>query len=139
MLKSHKKIIDESVPFNMEADSLNASILGQDASPDTEEFDLYIKEVQKEMTIKAGQKCTAIRRIIVPENFIDDVQKALSERLSNITIGNPSIDGVRMGSLAGIDQVIEVSEKVKELSNSQYILYGERFSGLIILYFSKIS
>ena len=125
MLKSHKKIIDESVPFNMEADSLNASILGQDASPDTEEFDLYIKEVQKEMTIKAGQKCTAIRRIIVPENFIDDVQKALSERLSNITIGNPSIDGVRMGSLAGIDQVIEVSEKVKELSNSQYILYGD--------------
>ena len=124
MLKSHPKIIQEAVPFNMEADSLNACILGEDAVPGTDEFDIFIKEVQREMTVKAGQKCTAIRRIIVPEKLVDDVSKKLSIKLKKITIGNPAIEGVRMGSLAGRDQVIEVSEKVRELSNSQSILYG---------------
>ena len=125
MLKAHSKLIDEAVPFNMEADSLNASILGEDATPGTIEFDLFVKEVQKEMTVKAGQKCTAVRRIIVPEKLVEDVQLALCDRLSKITIGDPSIEGVRMGSLAGHSQVVEVSEKVNELSESQDIIYGD--------------
>ena len=125
MLKAHSKLIDEAVPFNMEADSLNASIIGEDAIPGTEEFDLYIKEIQKEMTVKAGQKCTAIRRIIVPEKLVEDVQKALCDRLSKTTIGDPAIEGVRMGSLAGNSQVVEVSEKVNELAESQDIIYGD--------------
>ena len=118
MLKSHSNLIEEAVPFNMEADSLNASILGEDATPGTEEFNLYIKEVQKEKTVKAGQKCTAVRRIIVPEKLIEDVQKILCERLSKTTIGDPSVEGVRMGSLAGNSQVMEVSEKVNLLAKS---------------------
>ena len=125
MLKSHSQLIDEAVPFNMEADSLNASILGGDAVPGTAEFDLFIKEVQKEMTVKAGQKCTAIRRIIVPEKLVEDVQNALSKRLSKTTIGDPSVEGVSMGSLAGNPQVIEVSEKINELAKSQNIVYGD--------------
>ena len=124
MLKSHPRLIDKAVPFNMEADSLNCSVLGTDAVPGTVEFDLFIKEVQKEMTVKAGQKCTAVRRIIVPENLVEDVQIALGKRLSKTTIGNPSVDGVRMGSLAGNEQKMEVREKVKELSKSQEIVFG---------------
>ena len=125
MLKAHSKLIDEAVPFNMEADSLNASILGEDAIPGTEEFDLYIKEIQKEMTVKAGQKCTAIRRIIVPEKLVEDVQNALCDQLSKTIIGDPAVEGVRMGSLAGNPQVVEVSEKVNELAESQDIIYGD--------------
>ena len=124
MLKSHPRLIDKAVPFNMEADSLNCSVLGLDAVPGTVEFDLFIKEVQKEMTIKAGQKCTAVRRIIVPESLVEDVQIALGKRLSKTTIGNPSVDGVRMGSLAGNEQKMEVRKKVKELSKSQEIVFG---------------
>ena len=124
MLKSHPRLIDKAVPFNMEADSLNCSVLGTDAVPGTVEFDLFIKEVQKEMTVKAGQKCTAVRRIIVPENLVEDVQIALGKRLSKTTIGNPSVDGVRMGSLAGNEQKMEVREKVKKLSKSQEIVFG---------------
>ena len=124
MLKSHPRLIEKAVPFNMEADSLNCSVLGIDAVPGTVEFDLFIKEVQKEMTVKAGQKCTAVRRIIVPENLVEDVQVALGKRLSKTTIGNPSVDGVRMGSLAGNEQKMEVREKVKELSKSQEIVFG---------------
>ena len=124
-LKAHSRLIDESIPFNMEADSLNASILGEDSKPGTTEFDLFIKEVQKEMTVKAGQKCTAVRRIIVPENLVDDVQRVLCERLSKTTVGNPAVEGVRMGSLAGNSQVVEVSERVNKLSESQKIIYGD--------------
>lgn len=124
MLKSHPRLIEKAVPFNMEADSLNCSVLGTDAVPGTIEFDLFIKEVQKEMTVKAGQKCTAVRRIIVPESLVEDVQIALAKRLSKTTIGNPSVDGVRMGSLAGNEQKMEVREKVKELSKSQEIVFG---------------
>ena len=124
MLKSHPRLIEKAVPFNMEADSLNCSVLGTDAVPGTIEFDLFIKEVQKEMTVKAGQKCTAVRRIIVPEILVEDVQIALAKRLSKTTIGNPSVDGVRMGSLAGNDQKMEVREKVKKLSKSQEIVFG---------------
>ena len=124
MLKAHPKLIEESVPFNMEADSLNCSVLGEDAVPGTAEFDIFIKEVQKEMTVKAGQKCTAVRRIIVPEKLVEDVQIALGKRLSKTTIGDPAVEGVRMGSLAGNEQKIEVTEKVKQLSKSQEIVFG---------------
>lgn len=125
MLKSHPRILEEAVPFNMEADSLNASVLGEDAVPGTEEFELFIKEVQREMTVKAGQKCTAVRRIIVPEKLVEDVQIALGKRLSQTIVGNPESEGVRMGSLAGMAQVKEVREKVEQLSKSQQIIFGD--------------
>ena len=125
MLKAHPRLIEEAVPFNMEADSLNASILGEDAIRGTEEFDLFIKEVQREMTVKAGQKCTAVRRIIVPEKLVEDVQIALGKRLAKTTIGDPSVEGVRMGSLAGQEQLKEVKEKVSQLAQSQEIVFGD--------------
>nr|ADI16992.1 NAD-dependent aldehyde dehydrogenases [uncultured Sphingobacteriales bacterium HF0010_19H17] len=125
MLKAHENIVNESVPFNMEADSLNCCVLGDDVNPGDIEFDIFIKEVQKEMTVKAGQKCTAIRRIIVPANKVEDVQIALGERLAKTTLGDPSVEGVRMGSLAGLEQREEVKEKVLELSKSQEIVYGD--------------
>ena len=125
LLKSHKRIIDEAVPFTMEADSLNASILGEDAVPGTPEFDLFIKEVRNEMTVKCGQKCTAIRRIIVPQNLIDDVQAALGKALDKITIGDPRLKEVRMGALVSKDQVTEVRERVQELAKTASIVYGD--------------
>ena len=124
MLKSNPRLIEKAVSFNMEADSLNCSVLGEDAVPGTAEFDLFIKEVQREMTVKAGQKCTAVRRIIVPEKLVEDVQIALGKRLSKTTIGDPSVEGVRMGSLAGNEQKIEVTEKVQQLAKTQEIVYG---------------
>ena len=124
MLKSHPRLIDKAVPFNMEADSLNCSVLGSDAKPGTAEFDLFIKGVRTEMTVKAGQKCTAIRRIIVPEELAEDVQIALGKALSKTTMGDPQVEGVRMGALAGQEQVTEVREKIELLSKSQEIVYG---------------
>jgi oxepin-CoA hydrolase/3-oxo-5,6-dehydrosuberyl-CoA semialdehyde dehydrogenase len=124
MLKSNPRLIEKAVSFNMEADSLNCSVLGEDAVPGTSEFDLFIKEVQREMTVKAGQKCTAVRRIIVPEKLVEDVQIALGKRLAKTTIGDPSVEGVRMGSLAGNEQKIEVTEKVQQLAQTQEIVYG---------------
>ena len=124
MLKAHPRITEEAVPFTMEADSLNSSVLGQDAVPGTAEFDLFIKEVTREMTVKCGQKCTAIRRILVPENLVEDVKIALSARLSKTVIGDPAVEGVRMGSLAGIEQREDVREKVQMLAKSQEIVYG---------------
>lgn len=124
MLKVHPQIIAESVPFTMEADSLNACVLGADATPGTEEFDLFIKEVSKEITIKAGQKCTAVRRIVVPENLVEDVQIAIGQRLAKTAIGNPANDAVRMGSLVGRDHLIEVKDKVKLLAKNQEIVFG---------------
>ncbi|MDX1651017.1 MAG: phenylacetic acid degradation bifunctional protein PaaZ [Brumimicrobium sp.] len=123
-LKGHDRILEESVPFNLEADSLNATVLGKDAVPGTAEYDLFIKEVAKEMTVKAGQKCTAIRRIFVPDNLMEDVQKSLSERLAKTTIGDPSQEGVRMGALATKLQVERVRESVNKLAESQQIVYG---------------
>ena len=124
MLKSHERILHESVPFNMEADSLNCAVLGEDAAPGTEVFNLFIKEVRKEMTVKCGQKCTAIRRVIVPEKYLDAVQEALSNALSKTTIGNPRSEGVRMGALAGLTQVQEVLDRINELSQHTPIVYG---------------
>ena len=125
MLKSHKNLLAQSVPFNMEADSLNCSVLGLDAKPGTPEFDIFIKEIRKEMTVKAGQKCTAVRRIIVPEDLIEDVQIAIGRELAKTTIGNPAVEGVRMGSLAGMVQVKEVKERVNELLHSCNLVYGD--------------
>lgn len=124
MLKAHPRIAAESVAFNLEADSLNATILGQKAVPGTEEFDLFIKETVKEITIKAGQKCTAVRRIIVPENLLDEVQQAISSRLSTTKMGDPSVEGVRMGALASQLQVERVRANVELLQQSQEIVYG---------------
>ncbi len=124
MLKSHARILSESVPFNMEADSLNCCILGPDVEPGMPEFDIFIKEVVREITTKAGQKCTAIRRIIVPANRVEDVTIALGKRIQTTTIGDPSIKEVRMGPLAGISQRNEVREKVQELAKTQSIVIG---------------
>ncbi|MDG2152759.1 MAG: phenylacetic acid degradation bifunctional protein PaaZ [Crocinitomicaceae bacterium] len=125
ILKSLPLITEESVSFNLEADSLNASILGKHAVPGTVEYDLFVKECVKEITIKTGQKCTAIRRIIVPEDFIDDVQKSIAERLSKTVIGDPSKEGVRMGALATKTQVDRVRENVDLLAKSQDMVFGD--------------
>ena len=124
ILKAHPRIIQEAVPFTMEADSLNASILGEDAVPGTLEFDLFIKEVQKEMTVKAGQKCTAIRRIIVPINLVEDVQISLGKALDRITIGDPRLKDVRMGSLISKQQVEAVRNSVEDISKEATLVYG---------------
>jgi oxepin-CoA hydrolase/3-oxo-5,6-dehydrosuberyl-CoA semialdehyde dehydrogenase len=124
MLKSHPRLVSESVPFNLEADSLNCCVLGLDATTGTAEFDLFIKEVQREITVKAGQKCTAVRRILVPEKLIEDVQIALGKRLAQVIVGDPQKEGIRMGALAGKSQLKEVAEKVVQLSKTQEIVYG---------------
>lgn len=124
-LKGLPRISEESVSFNLEADSLNATILGKKAIPGTVEFDLFIKETVKEMTIKAGQKCTAVRRILVPEDLIDEVQQAISSRLATTKIGNPSFEGVRMGPLATKIQAERLRASVEELRKSQGIVYGD--------------
>jgi len=125
MLKSHPRILSEAVPFNMEADSLNCCILAPDVHPGMPEFDIFIKEVVREVTTKAGQKCTAIRRIIVPADKVEDVQIALGKRLLGTIIGDPSVKEVRMGPLAGISQRNEVREKVQLLARSQEIVIGD--------------
>ncbi len=123
-LKSSKKILEENVPFTMEADSLNCIILGEDVTPEMPEWDIFIKEVRKEMTTKCGQKCTAIRRIFVPKNKLEDVQIALGKALGQTTIGNPLNEKVRMGSLAGETQRQEVKAQVQKLLASSQIIYG---------------
>ncbi|MBC6610036.1 phenylacetic acid degradation bifunctional protein PaaZ [Hymenobacter sp. BT507] len=124
-LRAHPRIIQEAVPFTMEADSLNAAVLGPDATPGTPEFDLFIKEVRREMTAKTGQKCTAIRRIVVPENLVEDVQIALGKALAQTTIGHPLAEGVRMGALAGRAQVQRLREQVQRLAQHTPIVYGD--------------
>ena len=123
-LKSLPNIINNAVPFNMEADSLNAAILGEDAEPGTPTFDLFIKEVRREMTVKCGQKCTAIRRIIVPDYLLEDVQLALSQQLHKTTIGDPQTEGVRMGALVSRRQLEEVKRRIDELAKESEIVYG---------------
>ena len=124
-LKTHPTLIEHSVRFNMEADSLNYSILGPDAGPDTEEFGLFVKEVAKEMTVKAGQKCTAIRRTIVPSTYADAVIKALGERLSKLPLGDPATEGVRMGPLVGKTQVGEVRQAVGMIAMGAEQVFGD--------------
>jgi len=124
MLKKTPAILDNNVPFNMEADSLNCIVLGEDVTPDKPEWDIFIKEIRKEMTLKAGQRCTGIRRIFVPENKMEDIWKAISTSLSQTTIGNPLNSAVRMGSLAGQKQRTEVKEQVQKLLAASQIVYG---------------
>ncbi len=123
-LKVHPKIIENSVPFNLEADSLNAAILGPDAGPGTPEFNLFVKEIRKEMTVKAGQKCTAVRRILVPEIYVDAFQESLVSQLSKTIIGDPSAEGVRMGALVGCSQKEDVVAQVSKLCSESDIVYG---------------
>ncbi|TXH61725.1 MAG: phenylacetic acid degradation bifunctional protein PaaZ [Thiothrix sp.] len=124
-LKQHPNVIANSVRFYMEADSLNCSILGSDVQPGTPTFDLYIKEVVREMTVKAGQKCTAIRRSIVPADRLEAVAAALKARLSKIQVGDPDQEGVKMGALAGLDQRSDVRERIAELAKQNEILFGD--------------
>ncbi len=124
ILKGLPQIADRSVAFNLEADSLNACILGEKAVPGTAEFDLFIKEVTKEITVKAGQKCTAVRRIFVPDVLIDEVQSALIKRLASTNVGDPSVEGVRMGALATKLQVERVRENATLLAKSQEMVFG---------------
>jgi oxepin-CoA hydrolase/3-oxo-5,6-dehydrosuberyl-CoA semialdehyde dehydrogenase len=124
MLKEGKAVMQHSVRFNMEADSLNCSILGPDATPGTEEFDIFIKEVTREMTTKAGQKCTAIRRTIVPDGMEEDVINALRTRLGKTVIGDPSVEGVRMGPLASRGQVRDVGANAEKIRASSELVFG---------------
>lgn len=124
MLKSNPTILSQNTPFNMEADSLNCIVLGDDVTPGMPEWDIFIKEIRKEMTLKAGQRCTGIRRIFVPENKLEAVHIALGKALSQTVIGNPLNANVRMGSLAGIAQRNEVKEQVQKLLASSQIIYG---------------
>jgi oxepin-CoA hydrolase/3-oxo-5,6-dehydrosuberyl-CoA semialdehyde dehydrogenase len=124
MLKAHPNIINNSIPFNMEADSLNCSILGANAGPGTPEFELFIKGVCQEVTVKAGQKCTAIRRAIVPQVYTEAVIEALKAGLDKIPLGDPSAEGVRMGSLVGTDQVEDVWQALNLLAEDNEIVHG---------------
>lgn len=123
-LRQHPAVLRNSVRFTLEADSLNFSLLGPDAVPGTAEFDLFVKEVIREMTVKAGQKCTAIRRAFAPREMMPAVIDALRERLSKVVIGNPAADGVTMGPLASLAQRDEVRTRVRELCTGAEIVYG---------------
>ena len=123
-LQLHPRVVSESVAFTAETDSLNMSILGPDATPGTEEFDLYIKEVTNEMVAKAGQKCTAIRRVIAPSEIAGEVVKALSTRLGEIRVGNPGLRDVDMGALASQGQRDEVRDRVRDLATEAEIVFG---------------
>lgn len=125
-LRVTPNLIQRSVPFNAEADSLNCAILASDVTPDDEEFELFVREVAREMTAKAGQKCTAIRRAIVPARHLDAVAERLSARLAKLVVGDPALDGVKMGALASHAQQSDVAERVQALLASSDLVYGAR-------------
>lgn len=125
MLRSSPAIVANSVRFTMEADSLNASILGADAGPDTPEFALFVKEAAREMTFKAGQKCTAIRRIIVPRTLQDDVAEALSARLQKVAVGLPDDEATRMGALVSQSDRESVRDKIRQLQQEADVICGQ--------------
>jgi len=125
-LRVHPNLVARSVPFNAEADSLNCAILSEEVSPDDEEFDLFVKEVAREMTVKAGQKCTAIRRALVPRKHLDAVAERLSQRLANVVVGDPAVDGVKMGALASKAQQADVAERVAQLAGASEVVFGDR-------------
>ncbi len=125
MLRTHTNVLHGGVRLGVEADSLNCSVLGPDVSADDPEFDLFVKGVVAEMTVKAGQKCTAIRRAIVPSAIADDVTEAITARLAKITVGNPGHEGVRMGALASLGQREEVRKAIQSLRSSAEIVYGD--------------
>ena len=125
-LRVHPNVVRHSIPFNAEADSLNCAILADDVSPDDEEFDLFVKEVAREMTVKAGQKCTAIRRAIVPRKHLDAVAEKLRARLAKTVVGDPAVDAVRMGALASHAQQSDVADRVATLMKGAELVYGAR-------------
>lgn len=125
-LRVNANLVRHSIPFNAEADSLNCAILAPEITPDDPEFDLFVKEVVREMTVKAGQKCTAIRRAIVPAKHIDAVAERLRERLAKVVVGDPSVDGVKMGALASHAQQADVAERVNALLAGSELLFGAR-------------
>jgi oxepin-CoA hydrolase/3-oxo-5,6-dehydrosuberyl-CoA semialdehyde dehydrogenase len=125
-LRVHPNIVRQSVSFNAEADSLNCAILAPDVTPDDEEFDLFVKEVAREITVKAGQKCTAIRRAIVPRQHLDAVAEKLKARLAKTVVGDPSREEVRMGALASHAQRKDVAERVATLLQGAELVFGER-------------
>jgi oxepin-CoA hydrolase/3-oxo-5,6-dehydrosuberyl-CoA semialdehyde dehydrogenase len=124
LLKNTPAVLQNNVPFNLEADSLNAAVLGPDAIPGTPEFELFIKEVRREMVTKAGQKCTAVRRILVPDYLLAAVQEALSRELSKMIVGDPSREGVRMGALINRGHLMRVREKLDWLKTECSVAYG---------------
>ncbi|GHH30723.1 phenylacetic acid degradation bifunctional protein PaaZ [Lentzea cavernae] len=125
ILRNHPNVQHGGVRLQVEADSLNCSILGPDVRPDDPEFDLFVKGVVAEMTVKAGQKCTAIRRAIVPEQIAGEVTEAIAARLAKITVGNPADESVRMGALASLGQRDEVRKAVEALRTSAEIVFGD--------------
>jgi oxepin-CoA hydrolase / 3-oxo-5,6-dehydrosuberyl-CoA semialdehyde dehydrogenase len=130
-LRTHPRVIEHSVRFTAETDSLNASVLGADSGPGTPEFDLFVREVVREMTVKAGQKCTAIRRAIVPAAFADAVVEALRGRLDKIVVGDPRREDVKMGPVASLAQRREVREQIAKLEREAQVVHGgsSRFAG----------
>ncbi|WP_165191478.1 phenylacetic acid degradation bifunctional protein PaaZ [Caulobacter soli] len=124
-LRSHPTILRESVRFIAECDSLNATVLGPDCTPETPEFDLFAKEIVREMTVKAGQKCTAIRRVFVPAVLIDAVQDAVSQKLAAVVVGDPAQEGVTMGALVSQAQRADVRAKVADLVQDGRIVFGD--------------
>jgi len=127
-LRTHPNLVRRAIPFNAEADSLNCAILAPDVSPDDEEFDLFVKEVAREMTVKAGQKCTAIRRAIVPRQHLDAVATRLRARLAKLVVGDPALEAVRMGPLASLAQQADVAERVALLAQGNEMVFGARDS-----------
>ncbi|GAA1804063.1 phenylacetic acid degradation bifunctional protein PaaZ [Actinomadura chokoriensis] len=125
LLRTHPAVAGNAVRFNAEADSLNCSVLGPDAAPGTKEFDLYVEQLVAEMTVKAGQKCTAIRRALVPAALMDDVADAVRDRLAEVTVGNPADPAVRMGALATLDQREEVRRSLKALMDAGRVVFGD--------------
>ena len=123
-LRVQPNLVRHSVPFNAEADSLNCAILAPDATPDTPEFELFINEVLREMTVKAGQKCTAIRRAMVPQQQLDAVAHALRARLAQVVVGDPALAGVEMGALASQAQLANVAERVALLRHGAELVCG---------------
>jgi len=143
-LKSNSTVVRESVRFVAEQDSLNASLLGPDAAPGTPEFDLFIKEVATEMTVKAGQKCTAIRRAMAPAQYLDAVEQALAERLARTKVGDPRAEDTRMGALVSVSQRDDVRDRIRELEaagarivagdpNAEPPVYGGAFLQPVLL------
>ena len=125
LLRTHANVLHGGVQLNVEADSLNCSVLGPDVTPADPEFDLFIKGVTAEMTVKAGQKCTAIRRVIIPRSQADNVADAIVSRLEKVTVGNPRSDEVRMGALVSLDQRDEVRKAIQSLRASSEIVFGD--------------
>lgn len=124
-LQTHPTLLANAVHFNAERDLLNCCILGADVTPEAPEFDIFIKEVVREMTVKAGQKCTAIRRILAPQNRVEAVVKALSARLAKVQVGDPRLETTRMGALASQAQRRDVRAKIAHLRTEAHVVFGD--------------